>query len=67
MPTDFPSPQTAVPALKKAGPALAPLQTASCKYVYKRYGELVACVPSILLEMTASRRIKGRIRLPESA
>jgi hypothetical protein len=44
MPADFPSPQTAAPTLEKAAPASASLQTASCQYVYKRYGELGAAM-----------------------
>jgi error-prone DNA polymerase len=37
---DFPAPQTAAPTLEKAAPAGPSLQTASCQYVHKRYGEL---------------------------
>jgi len=44
MPADFPSPQTAAPTLEKAAPASASLRTASCQYVYKRYGELGAAM-----------------------
>jgi len=44
MPADFQSPQTAAPTLEKAAPASASLQTASCQYVYKRYGELGAAM-----------------------
>ena len=44
MPADFPSPQTAAPTPEKAAPASDSLQTASCQYVYKRYGELGAAM-----------------------
>jgi len=42
MSANFQSPQTAAPTLEKAAAASASLQTASCQYVYKRYGELGA-------------------------
>jgi hypothetical protein len=60
---DFPvAPQTAASTLEKATPASASLQTASCQYVYKRYGELGGAVTANVVTYRASpQRAKSGI------
>jgi hypothetical protein len=53
-------PMIAAPTLEKAAPASTSLQTASCQYVYKRYGELGAAMTANVITY------RGKVRSARS-